>query len=309
MKHLSCLSAAAIMACALLVSCASAPPDQSRKTAAAASPSPAPQASPEPAPPPQPARKAVRKEIQVQVPQLTREEVRYADGTLIQSSNITYDPKGNILKEELFNQKKSLVFAKTSGWSADGLTQTVTTVNQGGEVQGITVRQLDARGRVLKETLLNGSRAVESISEYSWDEDGNPVSWVTRKPDNSVVISTRYKLRNGRIGTIELLDDKDNPIQRFEQLWNDQGQLVKKTALDPSGAPGSVVEYRYQGKSLVREDYSRADGTLVRSIEYSYNDKGAPFQVQYLDRRGKPTEIHKQEFQFFTHAETITVYE
>jgi hypothetical protein len=298
MKRVIIVISATLLAGGFLMSCATAEGGSKPVPSASASPSASPIA-----------KRPVSKEIQVQVPVLSREEVRYPDGTLIQTTVITLNAKGDPLKEEIFNQKKNLLFTKNYSLSADGMLETITTRNPAGEIQGQVLRESDGQGRLIKETLLNERKEIQTISEYSWDKDGLPVNWISRRPDGSVVIDTRYRVAKGQVNAIELSDDQGKPVLRFEQTWNDQGQLLRKTEFDPVAGAVNIIDYRYAGKLLVREDYSKPDGSMIRSIEYSYDGKSVPSQIRFLDRRGSPTEIRKLDYAVFTRTQTITVLE
>ncbi len=318
MKSLFLVSITIFVIGGLFVSCVSnvAPlvpvpslaPSPSPEATVAPRPSPAITITPSPSPA-VPAKKEVTKQITVQVPKLAKEEVSYPDGTLSQYTVYTYDAGGKLLKEEMFNQKKQLVLKRTTETSTDGLIQTISTTNASNELQGLVARVLDSRGLVLKESLMTEKKEVQSISEYSWDKEGNPLTWISSNKDQSTIVVTTYKVSAGKIENIVLADDKGTIIKRFDLTWNDQGQLTKKAEVDPVTGPVSAIIYHYDDKQLSREDYTKADGTTVRSIVYSYDEHKVPVQFQNLDRKGKVTEIHKQDFQFFSRTETITVME
>lgn len=265
--------------------------------------------SPSPSPEPAPVKKAVNKTVVVKVPRILRDETRYADDSLCQIVVTSYDSGGNVVKEETLNQKKQLMFRKLIELSADGRLQTVTTSNQYNEIQGIAQRDLDAQGRIVQERLLNAKKELQSVSEFAWDADGNPISWISRERDHALVVATTYLLAAGRVQAIELRDEKGLLIRRFAQTWDSAGQLIRKTEFDPSGAALTTINYFYAQGLLDREEYHKADGSLVRSIVYQYDGRHLPVELRYLDRQGRVTEIHKQDFQLFDKTETITVYE
>ena len=298
MKKIIIILAAMAAIGTALISCSTVPVNQASQSGASGT-----------AVAPTSEKHAVTKQVAIQIPCLVREEISLPDGRLSQLTVYTYDAAGHKVKEELFNQKKQLVFRKTYETSVDGLNQTITTTNPANEVQGRVVRQLDPQGHLLNETLFNEQKEVVSASEYTWDKAGNPVTWVSRNRDKSIVITTVYKMSNGRVVSIELNDDKGVLIKRFDQTWNDQGLLIKKNESDPVSGPIGGTSYRYTDKLLAGEVTTKADGTIIRSLGYTYNEQQLPVQVQYFDRQGKVTESHKQDFQVFQHNETITVYE
>ena len=259
--------------------------------------------------PSEPAKKLITKVIEVVLPRLIKEDVTYADGTLSQASVLTYDTKGNLVREELFNHRRALVLSKNYQTSSDGSTQTITTTTPTGEVQGIDVRQLDDKGQILKETLFSDKKEIQSIAEYSWDKDGIMLLWISKNPDNKVIITTKYAVQDGKVTAIEILDSENKVMKHFDQQWNDQGLLVEKTEIDPSAGVLSIIEYHYQDKLLLREDYLKADGTTIRSIEYIYKDLNLPDEIRLLDKKGQVNEIHKNVYQVFSHPETIQVLE
>lgn len=255
------------------------------------------------------AKKTVTKTVAVKVLRVVRDETRFADNALSQYAVSTYDAAGNLVKQENYNQKKQLVLRKLITRAADGSAETETFYNQLNEVQGTAQRNIDPHGRVVQERLLNTRGELLSIAEYTWDALGNPVSWISRSGDRSVVVSTVYKIQDGRVRNIELSDGEGQPITRFEIVLNPQGVPARKVEIDPTGVPRNSIDFGYENGLLVREDYRKGDGSLIRTITYVNDERRVPVQIKYLDRQGRVVEIRILEYQAFDRTETVTMYE
>jgi hypothetical protein len=262
-------------------------------------------ASPEPVA----AKKAVVRQQTVRTWRVTKDETRYADNTLSQYQTISYDTAGNLLKEESFNQKKQPVFRKQYERPVDGRTETMTTFNQLNEVQGICLRDYDGSGRLVQERLLNARKELQSQSEYAWDQDGNPVSWLSKGAEGAVVVATTYTAKAGRVSGISLAAGDGSPIARFEQVWDAQGRMVRKSEYDYSGRLKAYIEFGWADGRLAREDHRKADGSSLRSIVYTYGETPQPIRMDYLDRQGRLSEYRTFEYKAFDRTETVTVYE
>jgi antitoxin component YwqK of YwqJK toxin-antitoxin module len=255
------------------------------------------------------AKKAVERQQTVRTWRVIRDETRYADNSLSQYQTSAYDASGKLLKEESFNQKRQPVFRKQYERPADSRTESVTTFNQQNEVQGISLRDYDESGRLVRERLLNARKELQSQSEYAWDQSGIPVFWLSKGADGAVVVSTTYKITASKITEIALAAGDGSPIARFEQTWDTQGRLVKKTEYDYAGKLKASIEYLWSDGRLVRENHRKADDSPLRSIKYSYGEVPLPFRMDYFDRQGRLSEFRTFEYQPFDRTESITVYE
>jgi len=234
-----------------------------------------------------------------QITRVIREEIQYADGLSASSTLFHYDAKGFLLGEEQMDGKGALVLKKAVVPSSDGRQAVVTSVNSSGEVQAIALNEYDAAGRIVKETLSNAKKEVQSQSEYSYDQQGNLISWITRGQSQMVVAKILYTVRDSLTTSMEIQDPSGQAVKHFDQEFNSAGQITSKTEKDMSGTVLSRVKFSYENGKLVKEDYLNGDAILQRTIAYVYNEKGQAFRAQFLDRKGKLLETRIQDFQVF----------
>lgn len=239
----------------------------------------------------------------VVVYKVIREEIQYSDGVMAGYTLYQYDTKGNLILEQQFNGKKSLVLKKTGEIKANGKQLVVTIANPSGELQGISVKDFDNTGLLIKETLLNAQNQIQSSSEFIYDKLRNLTTWITRGQGQSIIAQINYILKDSLTIGIEIQDSTGQSIKKFTQTFNSDGLITTKVEKDAEGKLISTINYSYANGKLAKEEYLNAEGILQRTVAYVYNDVGQPNRIQFFDRKGKLMESRIQEFQAFTQSE------
>lgn len=287
-----------------LSACASSP----EGVTATASPEPGLSSSPKTQPTLAPKR-AVEKTVRTVKHILVREDAFFPDGSLMEATVYGFDSLGRLTAVERFNHKRVLQTRVSTVWLDEGRGATSTTFNAAQEIQSVAQKSYDPFGRLVREVLQDSRKDVQMVSDYVWNADGSPASWTSLDRSQNIITVASYRIENSAVKEIIIRDDQGGLIKTVVHTRGQAGELLESRETDADGTAGAAVRYQYRDGRLVREEHFRSGATLVRSVEYDYDQDGAPVTVRTYDRRGQLSETRRREFKNVVEERVVTVYE
>ncbi|MFH2128985.1 MAG: hypothetical protein ABIK68_01315, partial [bacterium] len=165
----------------------------------------------------------------------------------------------------------------------------------------------DAKGQLVRETMVDSKGVVQSISEWSWT-DGRRTEWKVLDAKNLVQAKTLYRYQDGLLSELLMSDGTGNSTGRGEYSYNNEGVLVAIQYFSASGTPQDRIEYIIKDGRPVQEKSFRTGGRLERSRIYEYGPEGQVLKMTLTDASGRPRESTSYEYAFRTETRTVSYY-
>ncbi len=188
---------------------------------------------------------------------------------------ITYDKQGRELKnitatthyEYMYDENGNVIRKSLYSPSASYLGRTDYLYENGG---------------IKSETEYDANDAVVGVTEYSCDENGNPVT--KSGADGTYSFINSYNEQGDLTGVKKY---KMYSRERFE--YNKNGKVTKKTAFNENSAFVSEVGYKYAGDKVSDEYTYDSEGNTLSHIKYHYDDEGSQTGLTTYNSDGKIT--------------------
>ncbi len=269
----------------LMFGCATVPAvDEAPDSVAAVPEDPEPELAPEPEP-------SFRTEYL-----LTRERSFLGDGRLDAYRELSYEPTGTGLLEDLrFTANGRLIQARRYELH-DGRPVEERLYDQENQLSAIRRYQYDAQGNVMMEEQLDAAEEFQTRSTYGYDADGRRTSWQVFSSFAGLMGSTAYSYDNNRLTRIDSLSPAGNLEEYFIVEYDGEGRPVRRTQFDARDRRLGYVQYEYEGDTLVRETVRRGTGAVQRSVSYEYDQAGNIVGESHFDGAGNLRERIEREF-------------
>jgi YD repeat-containing protein len=166
------------------------------------------------------------------------------DGNLGSLRIYTYDSRGNLVREELYNRNEQL--------------------------QTISEYEYDQEGNRLRWSVKDGGGSLMAYTEYSY-ENGRTSRIDTFSADGVLRDYFVRSFEGAKLKLEEKFDEKGASTGTVEYNYS-AGRLVEIDVYRANGSLERSVEYEYDDKgSVIRETYRRADDTVEQLIERSFS--------------------------------------
>jgi len=269
----------------LMFGCATAPAvDEAPDTVAAVREDPEPQVAPDPEP-------SLRT-----VYLLSRETSFLGDGRLDSYRELSYEPTGTGLVEELhFDSSERLIQARQYELH-DGLPVEERLYDEENQLRAIRRYQYDAHGNVTMEEQLDAAEEFQTRSTYGYDSEGRRTSWQVFSSFAGLMGSTAYSYDNNQLTRIDSLSPAGNLEEYFILEYEGEGSPTRRTQYDARDRRLAYVQYAYEGDTLASETVRRGTGAVQRSVSYEYDQAGNVVVENHFDGSGNLRERIEREF-------------
>lgn len=177
-----------------------------------------------------------------------------------ESSEITLDKDGRVIKEILYNED--------------------------GSVDQRTEYEYDAAGNLIKELQYDkNTGSVDAIRKYEYDQDGNETKYLYYNIDGTVHASRTYETEYDGNGVLTKRSCTDNDGRTVCWEYDGSGKLTRSIQYDSDGNISDILEYDANGNEAKRVSYN-ADGSMDGRYEYTYNANGNMIQEIGYGRDG-----------------------
>ncbi|WP_319417260.1 hypothetical protein [Marispirochaeta aestuarii] len=150
-----------------------------------------------------------------------------------------------------------------------------------GKLSSMRIYSYDSRGKLVREELYNRNEQLQTISEYEYNQEGDRLRWSVKDGGGSLMAYTEYRYEAGNNTRIDTFS-ADGVLRDYFVRSFEGNKLKLEEKFDDKGAPAGRVEYDYSAGRLERKDVFRPNGSLERSVEYEYDDKGSVVRETYL---------------------------
>ena len=244
-----------------------------------------------------------------QVPVILKETKTFADGIVDQITENTWSPDYTRILSSL-TRKPSLPdpVGRASYTYKDGLLASRSSFGPDSALQNRSAFDYDAQGRLIRETMVDGKGVIQSVSEWSWSEEGK-TEWRVLDATGRILARTAYHYENGRLSVLQMSDGAGNSTGRGEYQYNNEGQLVGIRYFNAAGTPQDRIEYALENGRPIQEKSFRADGRLERGLLYNYGPEGQILTITLTDASGRRRESTSFDYTFRTETRTVFYYE
>jgi hypothetical protein len=229
-----------------------------------------------------------------------------------------------LVKESKYNGSDRLDQYVTSEWDATGkvLLSKTTYDGQRSGIQGKSVYEYDASGRLVLETVYGpenalkyklasaydekGRKAEEKrrdprgvvilTSRFSYDESGNRVSWKIFMGETELVGETQYRYDGGFLNRITMRARDNEYRGMIEIVYDKKGREISRTNISVRGTTESYEEYAYEGDRRVSETKTGVTGKVLLSISMEYGKDGNIVKRTVRNDKGKVKEYAVFEY-------------
>jgi hypothetical protein len=150
----------------------------------------------------------------------------------------------------------------------------------------------------------DSNNELSNISYYTYDDDQNLLGVVVETVEGNRKQNLIYEYKDNKLSQltdnsmdfqiITKFDDRGNPLEKqnladqdsmfsttkYINLYDQNGRLVEKHTVFPSGDSNWVEKYEYNNEGLlIREERNKHKAVSV--IKYSYNDRGDLILSEY----------------------------
>lgn len=245
-----------------------------------------------------------------QVPVILKETKTFADGIVDQITENTWSPDYTRILSSL-TRKPSLpdpVGKASYTYNKDGLLASRSSFGPDSTLQNRSTFDYDAQGRLIRETMVDGKGAIQSVSEWSWSEE-RKIEWRVLDATGRILARTAYHYENGRLTELQMSDGAGNSTGRGVYQYNGESQLVGIRYFNTAGTPQDRIEYVLENGRLIQERSFRADGRLERGLLYNYGPEGQILTITLTDASGRRRESTSFDYTFRTETRTVFYYE
>lgn len=269
----------------LMLGCATAPAAEEAPAAIAAVPD---EPAPEPAPEPEP---SFRTEYL-----LSRERSLLADGRLDSYRELSYEPTGTGLVEDLrFTATGRLIQARRYELQ-DGRPVEERLYDQENQLRAIRRYDYDSHGNLTMEEQLDAAEEFQTRSTYGYDAEGRRTSWQVFSSFAGLMGSTAYSYENNQLARIESLNPSNELEEYFVIEYDNEGRPTRRTHYDARDRRLGYIQYEYEGDTILSETVRRATGAVQRSVRYEYDQAGNVVAETHFDASGNSRERIEREF-------------
>jgi hypothetical protein len=230
-----------------------------------------------------------------------------------------------LVKESKYNGSDRLDSYVTSEWDASGkiLLSKTTHDGQRSAIQGKTVYEHDASGRVTMETVYGPENALKYklvsaydgsgrkieekrrdprgtvilTSRFSYDENGNRTSWKIFMGETDLVGETQYRYEGGFLNRITMRARDNEYRGMIEIVYDKKGREISRTNISVRGTTESYEEYAYEGDRRVGETKTGITGKVLLAITMEYGKDGYIFKRTVRNDKGKVKEYAVFEYE------------
>ncbi len=243
------------------------------------------------------------------VPVILKETKVFADGVVDQTTEHSWSGDFTRLLSSI-TRKPSIPepSGKTSYEYRDGVLAARINYGPDGAVLNRSSFAYDAGGQIARETMADGKGAVQSVSEWAW-EDGRKTEWKVLDSKGLVLARTLYGYQDGLLTELLMSDGAGNNTGRGAYRYSAEGVPVGIQYFSATGTPQDRIEYVIEAGQLVQEKSFRSEGRLERSKLYEYGSEGEVLKIILTDASGRHRESTSYEYAFRTETRTVSYYE
>lgn len=227
---------------------------------------------------------------------LARENSYFADGSLDEYTVYTYEDESDKLLTRTTYSDDDAVLEKREYEYENGNMIKELVYDASGDLQTYYSYEYDEDGNLLSRETYNADDELQLRSTYEYDGKGNKTAWSVYSGSGALFSTTEYFYTDGNFTRAETYTPAGDLDVVFSNEYNDDGNVVKSTQMEPDE---SVIEFRtyaYEDGFLVEEVLNRANGSVLRKIRYENNDLGNPVTLHYLNASGDVQERRTREY-------------
>jgi hypothetical protein len=164
-----------------------------------------------------------------------------------------YNPKGQLWRESLVDNKGKIVSSYEYAYDAKGNRTSRTIKNRAGDKLAETVYEYNADGKMITSKTSDFAESAISSTKYSYDAQGNLINQEVFNAEGKVtsVISAvwqdGHELKNEMTGS-------DGAVQlRVTNEYGAEGELIRKTVENFQGESTQIMQYEYTFRPARRQ--------------------------------------------------------
>jgi YD repeat-containing protein len=136
-------------------------------------------------------------------------------------------------------------------------------------------------GKVASEIHYSPDGKINQEYKFAYDDKGFLLEEILLEDGGFVADHKKYDMNNtGKIEK-EYRYYSDGSFDTIEYVYNDKGQVVKSTTIDPDGEIEHIEEFEYESDLLVHYKAFDGEGDLISEKKTTYDEKGNP--VEWLE--------------------------
>ncbi|MFW6181844.1 MAG: hypothetical protein ACOC8N_08850 [Spirochaetota bacterium] len=231
------------------------------------------------------------------VPLLVRESVYLPGGGLDEYTVYTYR-EGNLVREERFTAGGGLL-ESTSYQYEEGLLKKKTLLRADGSVNAWHEYRYDEEGLLSADTLCSGTGGVRSRSVYRYDASGRRERWSVYDDRENLLGYTEYRYRDGKLAR-KNIHGADGGLERYSILEYDrQGRPAREVFHRADGTVVRQVQFQYFEDRLVAEVHTDGGGQLMWKLSYDYGEQETVSRITYVGGDGEIREIIERSYRLY----------
>ncbi|HAK46524.1 MAG TPA: hypothetical protein DCO79_11480 [Spirochaeta sp.] len=238
----------------------------------------------------------------VSIPYLLKDTNYFSDGYIESYKVYSYNDDMSIAREDLFDSFDELIESTVYEPMSDGALRR-SLFDARGTLQSWR-KLVTADGLSVRIESYNSEDELQTVSENTYDAEGNLTVWKILNGSGVVLSETRYIYESGENTKIEIYDTSMMLREYFINEFED-GLIVKNSHYDENDKIKTVVEYAYEDGVLVSGKYLRANGSTSRTMTYSNDEKGSPLKTETFDGNGKLKDWNEKEYEYVSKEITV----
>ncbi|MEM8907401.1 MAG: hypothetical protein AAGD05_06095 [Bacteroidota bacterium] len=212
----------------------------------------------------------------------------------------TYHPEGKLANSKVQYQSGAHSITQYE-YDLAAKQETITTLDEKGQIEEKIVLQFDNEGRVLEETQFGADGVFEQKVTASYTEAGRPLEKTFQQGEEPAYTHYfDYEFdEEGRVNYAEVFDVEEDLIRTDEIDYDEQGNRVEVRMKHYANGWSVIDRYDYdEQRRVVKEERLQGDGQPLEIKEYRYNADNLVEEEEVRDRAG--IRINRFAYTFFS---------
>ncbi len=195
-------------------------------------------------------------------------EARHYDAKGRIINKITFDGNGNELSITVYNADGSERGKQINTYDGDGNLIRADYYDANNNMVGYTISEYGSEGEMLKDTTYDKDGNVAMVTEYTYDMKAMKGKAIAKDKNGKIQGSVYFDWTDKGLTHQVVFDSNGQIKEHFYKVYNDAGQVIKETYLNPDGSKNREIVNIYKNGFLFQQNTYNGAGVLTQHTQY-----------------------------------------